>query len=252
MLTSKRKSLILELVQTEGQVVVQELSQRWNVSEDSIRRDLRDLSGQGLLQRVHGGAISSSPATADYSKREELSTEVKVKLGRAACALIQEHQVIGLDGGTTTLQLVRQLPKNLKITVITHSPIIAAELRMHHLIEVILLGGRLFKHSMVTLGADTLNALAKLHVDIFFLGATGIHLENGVTTGDWDEAAIKRAFCARAGEVVLMASPEKIQAASSYVIVPAWQIGTLIVDHKTSKSTIKKFEKAGMTVVLAG
>lgn len=104
--------------------------------------------------------------------------------------MIQEHQAIGLDGGTTTLQLVRQLPRNLKITVVTHSPTIAAELRMHHLIEVILLGGKHFEHSMVTLGAETLDALAKLHVDLFFLGATGIHIQNGVTTGDWDEASI--------------------------------------------------------------
>src|SRR5258708_5032064 len=83
MLSSQRRKLIADLIRSEGQVVVHELSAKWKISEDAIRRDLRELARQGLLQRVHGGAISASPAAGDYAQRQELSTEIKNKLGRS-------------------------------------------------------------------------------------------------------------------------------------------------------------------------
>lgn len=252
MLTTQRKKLILEIVQKQGQVSVRDLTAQWNISEDAIRRDLRELAKQGQLQRVHGGAISASPAIVDYSGRESLSIDTKQKLGKTAATMIQEGQVIGLDGGTTTLQLVRYLPKNLKATIVTHSPVIAAELRFHEHVDVIVLGGKLFKHSMVSIGAETLESLKRIHIDIFFLGATGVHRDAGVTTGDWDDAAVKRAFCTRSAEIVLMASPEKLNAASAYQIIPVSELTTLIVGSETAAESCEGFVEAGVSVVQAG
>src|SRR5690606_27878641 len=110
----------------------------------------------------------------------------------------------------TTGELVRCLPDDLAITVVTHSPGIALALVEHPLIEVILIGGRLFKHSIVTVGAATIEGIERIQADLFFMGVTGIHPEAGLTTGDYEEACIKRAFSGRAAETVVMASPEKI------------------------------------------
>lgn len=251
MITGQRKKLILDMVRANGQVAVQDLSELWSVSEDAIRRDLRELSARGLLQRVHGGAISSSPAVIDYNGRERISTDVKKRLGKAGSSLVQDRQVVAVDGGTTTLELVRHLPSNLHATVVTHSPIIAAELRAHEFVEVILLGGRLFKHSMVATGPEVLEALGRIHFDIFFLGATGIHPETGATTGDWEEASVKRMFCSRAAETVLMASPEKLNAASSFQIVPASEIDALVVDVGNPGTALDTFEQLGITILRA-
>lgn len=248
MLTTQRRKLILERIQGSGQVVVSDLSREWNLSEDAIRRDLRELSRQGLLQRVHGGAISASPAVGNYTARESLSIEVKDQLAKAAAAMIEPGQVIGVDGGTTNLQLIRHLHRDLEATIVTHSPTIASELRHHDSISVILLGGKLFKHSMVNLGPETVEALNRVHLDIFFLGATGVHPDAGITTGDWEEAGVKRIFCARAAEVVLMASPEKLNAASPYIIIPSNEVDVLLVPDSTPATIQESFASKGVSV----
>jgi DeoR/GlpR family transcriptional regulator of sugar metabolism len=153
LLTSQRKQYILETLQREGQVVAKLISQTLGLSEDTIRRDLRELAQDGLLQRVHGGALPISPAIVDFAGRETILTESKALVGRAAAQLIKAGQVIILDGGTTAVQVARHLPRTLEVTIVTHSARVAIELVDHPTAEVILIGGRLFKHSIVSVGA---------------------------------------------------------------------------------------------------
>src|SRR5271154_1382525 len=156
MLTTHRKQRILSILKRHGQVVAKEVSQTMGVSEDTIRRDLREMAQEGLLQRVHGGALPASPAAADFAGRELITTEGKEAIGRAAAQMIQPGQVVILDGGTTARQVARHIPLTLKATVVTHSPTIALELVNHPDIEVILIGGRLFRHSVVAVGASAM------------------------------------------------------------------------------------------------
>ncbi len=101
-----------------------------------------------------------------------------------------------VDGGTTTAAMIGFLPADLSCTVVTHSPGIAVALVDHPRIEVILLGGRVFKHSVVAVGAETLAGMARINADLFFMGVTGVHPRAGFTTGDYEEAGIKRALTA--------------------------------------------------------
>lgn len=121
--------------------------------------------------------------------------------------------------------MIAALPADLACTVVTHSPGIAVALVEHPRIEVILLGGTLFKHSVVTVGTGTLAAMARIHADLFFMGVTGVHPQAGFTTGDYEEAGIKRALAARAAETVVMASAEKLipppRLPSASLILPA-------------------------------
>lgn len=249
MLTSERKELIQRRLREEGRLVAKSFSQQLGVSEDTIRRDLRELAKDGLLQRVHGGALPASPAIADYSAREEIASASKAKLGRAAAKLIKPGQIVFLDGGTTNLQLARHLPLDLHATIITHSPSIAVELARHPLVEVELIGGRLFKHSVVTMGAASAEAISGIRADMFFMGATGVHAEAGVTTGNREEAAIKRLIAQRSAETILIATGDKLGAASPYSIIPMAEIATLVTEEGLPDTVLQAIKAAGPSVL---
>lgn len=249
MLTSERKALIEETLRRDGRLVARTFSQQLGVSEDTIRRDLRELAREGLLQRVHGGALPASPAVADFGSRQQMATSVKAGLGRAAAAMIEPGQLVFLDGGTTNVQLARHLPRQLKATIVTHSPSIAVELADHPLVEVELVGGRLFKHSVVTVGAASAEAISRIRADIFFMGVTGIHTETGLTTGDAEEATIKRLIARQSAETVVLATPEKLGAASPCTILPLSEIGALVVEKGLSADVLRPYEAAGLSII---
>ena len=251
MLTQQRKVHLLEVLKRDGQIVAKALSQELGLSEDTIRRDLRELAAEGRLQRVHGGALPASPAVVDFAHRRRLASDGKAAIGRTAARMVRPGQVVFLDGGTTAVQLARHLPHDLRATVVTHSPSIAVELVDHPKVAVELIGGRLFKHSLVTVGAAAIEAIARVRADTFFMGVTGVHPEIGLTTGDPEEAAVKRALCRCAAETVVLASREKLGAASPYVIVPLADITTLVVELSTDEAIVDRYRNLGMTVVAA-
>ena len=251
MLTTHRKQQILSVLKRQGQVIAKEISQEMGVSEDTIRRDLREMAQLGLLQRVHGGALPASPALADFAGRERIAPDGKVAIGRAAAHMIQPRQVVMLDGGTTARQVARHTALDVQVTIVTHSPTIALELLNHPLVEVILIGGRLFKHSVVAVGAVAIEAIAEVHADTYFMGVTGVHPKTGLTTGDYEEAAVKRALSHAAAETIVLASSEKLNTASPYVVVPLSAISGIITERTAPASLTKPYEKLGISVTRA-
>ena len=251
MLASQRKEYILRVLQEHGQVIAKAVSRELKLSEDTIRRDLRELAAEGRLQRVHGGALPSSPAVVDFAGRQQLAPNAKLAVGRAAAKLIRSGQVVILDGGTTTLQVAAHLPADLRATVVTHSPTIAVALVQHPNIEVVLIGGRLFKHSVVTVGAAAVEAISRIRADIYLMGVTGIHPEIGLTTGDLEEAHIKRALSASAAETHVLLTAEKINAASPYLIAPLSDIDGLVVEGGVAPDVIEPYERMGLSVIKA-
>jgi DeoR/GlpR family transcriptional regulator of sugar metabolism len=250
-LTTQRKKLILNRLESDGQVIAKVLSAELNLSEDTIRRDLRELAQDGRLQRVHGGALPSSPAVADFAGRETLASEAKRAIGRAAAAMIQPGQVVILDGGTTARELARQLPHGLRATMVTHSPTIAVALTSHPGVDVILIGGRLFKHSVVSVGAAAIESIGRIRADIYFMGVTGIHAELGLSTGDFEECHIKRALMSAAAETIVLASPEKLNTASPYIIAGMKEIDGMVVPAGVAKETLAPYEDLGVAITKA-
>jgi DeoR/GlpR family transcriptional regulator of sugar metabolism len=251
MLTTHRKQQILSILKRQGQVIAKDVSEEMGVSEDTIRRDLREMAQQGLLQRVHGGALPASPALADFAGRERIAPDGKVAIGRAAARMLRPGQVVMLDGGTTARQVARHIPLDLQATIVTHSPTIALELLNHPRVEVILIGGRLFKHSVVAVGAVTIEAIAQVHADTYFMGVTGVHPKTGLTTGDYEEAAVKRALSRAAAETIVLASSEKLNTASPYVVVSLSAISGIITERATPASLTRPYEKLGISVTRA-
>jgi DeoR/GlpR family transcriptional regulator of sugar metabolism len=251
MLTEPRKQHILKVLQRDGQVIAKAISEELGLSEDTIRRDLRELAQAGRLQRVHGGALPASPAVADFKGRALLATDEKIAIARVAARMIRPGQVVILDGGTTTQQLARQLPPDLAATIVTHSPTIAVELAAHPTVEVVLIGGRLFKHSVVAVGAPAIEAIGRIRADTYFMGVTGIHPEAGLSTGDLEEAYVKRALSASAADIIVLASSEKLHAASPYVIGPTSDVTELITGRNVPPSATSAFERLGLKVTRA-
>lgn len=251
MLAAQRRELLLERLASQGRLVAKDLALEFGVSEDSVRRDLRELAAAGLCQRVYGGALPSSPAVVDYPARQAVAVSSKSRVAQAAAALIQPGSTVILDGGTTTRAVVRALPRDFSATVITHSPTIATELVEHDDIEVFLVGGRIFKHSMVASGAAAVEAAQSFSADLFLLGVTGVHAEAGLTTGDADEAAMKRALSRRAAETYVLGSAEKIGAASQFTVLPLASVSGVVTDADQSSRAVLDLLAAGVNVIPA-
>lgn len=250
MLAATRKQILLDRLRSDGRIVAKELAAELGLSEDSIRRDLRELDAAGLAVRVYGGALPASPAVADYGVRETVATDSKTRVAQRAVQLIEPGSTVILDGGTTALATVRALDRKRDCTIITHSPTVAAAL-LTHAAEVIILGGRLFKHSAVASGAAAVEAAMTVSADRFLLGVTGVHEDAGLTTGDADEAAMKRALAGRAAETFVLGSAEKIGAASRYRVLDWDAVDGVIVDaeHADGAPTLDALERRGVTVL---
>lgn len=228
MLTSQRKALLLDRLGRDGRLVASDLAADLGISEDTIRRDLRDLAAQGLLVRVHGGALPASPTHRPFQARLAMEAAAKARLGRAGATLIQPGQVVIVDGGTTHLALVAAMPRDFGCTIVTHSPAIAAALEAHSNVEVILIGGRIFRHSMVASGPIAQEAFSRLHADLCFLGVTGLHPQTGATTGDAEEAALKMTMTRVAAETVVLATDDKLLVTSPWLVTPLSGLASVV------------------------
>ncbi|MFB2600280.1 DeoR/GlpR family DNA-binding transcription regulator [Herbiconiux sp. P17] len=230
MLTAERHEWLLAELARDGRLLAKEAAAKLGVTEDSIRRDLRTLAEAGLLQRVYGGALPASPATKAHAERFAVAVDSKQRVARAAVQLLRPGTSLLLDAGTTALEVAKALPHDLPLTVMTPSPIVAIALAEHPLVEIVLIGGTLSRHSMVSSGSLAAEALRRVRADVCFLGVTAVHPETGLTTGSLDDAAIKRAMAAQSAETYVLASAEKIGAASAFPVLDFADVTGLVLD----------------------
>jgi DeoR/GlpR family transcriptional regulator of sugar metabolism len=248
MLTAERRQAILTRLARDGKVVASELVGALGVSEDTVRRDLRELAAGGLVQRVHGGALPPPSATATFAQRLHVAPEAKAHLAEAALPLLEGARVLLLDGGTTALELARRLPDRA-CTVLTNSPPVAAALAAHPTVEVVLIGGRLLKESQVTVGAAAVDALRQVRADACVLGICSLHPELGVTAIDHDEAHVKRAMVDASAEVIALATADKLHTAAPWLVAPVTDVSHLVTD--AGDDLTAGFAAAGVSVVHA-
>jgi DeoR/GlpR family transcriptional regulator of sugar metabolism len=241
--------MIIERLRADGTVVARALAEEWEVSEDTLRRDLRELAGEGRLLRVHGGALPIS-AAGDLDARRTVATAEKQRVAKAAASMVTAGQTVFIDGGTTAQALCLALPDSLRATVITHSPTIAIELVSKPHLEVLLIGGRLYRHSVVATGAIASEQIAGITADMFFLGVSGVHATAGLTTGSAEEAATKRAISKRCAETYVLASSEKIGTASAFRVVGFGEVAGAITDTSDQRA-VRSLRRAGLHVIIA-
>jgi DeoR/GlpR family transcriptional regulator of sugar metabolism len=252
MLNAERRAVILESLKRDGRVVASELSSRFGVSEDTVRRDLRELADEGLLQRVYGGAVPKSPVNPAFSRRMHESISAKSAIGAAAAGFIRDGQVVIIDGGTTPLEVATHLSPDRRVTVVTHSLPVATALAEHPHAHVILLGGSLWKESLVTVGAATVEAYSRLRADLCVLGTASIHPEVGIGVLNNEEAEVKRAMLKGAAEVMLVATGEKLNTSAPFIVGPASLVTRIVTDASVSDEALQPYRDAGVEVVRTG
>jgi DeoR/GlpR family transcriptional regulator of sugar metabolism len=249
MLTAERRQVILTRLERDGKVVASELVDALGVSEDTVRRDLRELASGGLVQRVHGGALLPPPSNVSFAQRLEVAPEAKAHLAEAALPLLEGANVVLLDGGTTALELARRLPADRACTVLTNAPPVAAALAGHPRVDVVLIGGRMLKDSQTTVGAEAIEALRQVRADACVLGICSVDAEVGITTSHHEEAHVKRAMVAASAEVIALATADKLQTASPWVVAPVGDLTHLVTD--ADEDVTAPYAAAGVSVVHA-
>jgi DeoR/GlpR family transcriptional regulator of sugar metabolism len=249
LLAEERRERILDALRREGKVTAASLSRTLDVSDDTIRRDLDSLAQAGLLRRVYGGALRRAPTNADYTARQAEGVAAREAVARATAALIRPGQVAILDGGTTSVAVARHLPRDLEATVVTTSPPVATALAEHRGLDVVTLGGRLYRYAMVNVGTETVAALRRVRADICVLGVLALDAEVGLSVMDYDEAAVKRAMLEAAADIVAPTPASKLGTVAPFVVGPATALTHLVTEAGIAEEMLAPYRALGLTIL---
>lgn len=251
MLAAERRDLLVARLRRDGKLVARDLAQEFGMSEDSVRRDLRELAASGLCQRVYGGALPVSPALGTQASRFAIAPESKRRVAARAAGLITPGITVILGGGTTALEVVAALPPDLDVTIITHSASTAATLANHPRVDVFMLGGRLHKLAVSSSGAAAAEAASSISADLALFPVPGIHPKHGLTCSEPEEAALLRIFINRTADSYVLASIEKLGAVCSYRAFGFTEVAGIITDAPADHPTVRQLREQGATIIQA-
>jgi DeoR/GlpR family transcriptional regulator of sugar metabolism len=254
MLAQERKRLILEILSKSKSVVIEELSKQMEVSEMTIRRDLLALEQAGLLTRTHGGAVNA-PAhfllQPSFGDKEEINHQEKKAIGVAAAHLVKDGDTIGLGCGTTCFQVAKNMDPALRNTVVTNAVNIAMELSNRLNTQLIVTGGLLLPQSFALADPFAEDIFKRIHMDKFFLGATGVSLDVGITTQMLQEASLYRAMAGASQEIIVVADYSKFNLVTLAPILEMNCVTRLVTDLKTPPELLEKVAALGVDVIVA-
>src|SRR5690606_37361846 len=242
MLKEERQAYILRQINLHNRVLSADLSEKLNVSEDTIRRDLNELAETGKVTKVYGGALSKC-YHFPFQENEVYAREAKKIIGVKAAKLIKPGMTVLAGGGTTMLEMARACPKNLQCTFFTISPLVALEMAERSLAEVILIGGRLSTSSNVTTGSQVINQLSEIKVDLCLLGTNSLSIEEGLTDSDWEIIQIKKAMLRCSEKTALLSISEKLNSVQKMKVCGLSNIQYLITDLDPTHEALTKFAK---------
>ncbi|MBV6646062.1 MAG: DeoR/GlpR transcriptional regulator [Cyclobacteriaceae bacterium] len=246
----ERHKLILHEVEVHNRVLLTDLASALKVSPDTIRRDIKELDDLQKLKKVHGGAVSNGYNINGQNTLVDIyAVESKIKIAKKALELIENDSVVLISGGTTNLELIRQLPQKLQATFFTPSLPIAIELLSHPEIEVILIGGRLSKESQIAVGGSALNILSEIKVDICFLGTGYLDPINGLTEFDWEVVQMKKAMINASKKVVSLTISEKLNSRQRYKICEIQAINTLITELDAEDPHLMPYKNQNIEII---
>ena len=251
MLTEQRHQFIRGQLAAQGSVLAGELAARFGVSEDTVRRDLRELARAGECRRVYGGAVAAAPYAGPFSVRGDYAVEAKTRLAKAAVTLLCAKQTLFIDASTTNIAIAKAIPADIELTVATNSIGVATALSGHELVELIVLGGVFNREKGACLGGDTLHAIAQISADLFFLGACGVDATRGVTAFDAAEAEVKRAMTANSAGIAIAATTDKLSTAAPFRVAAPEAISHLIVEKAAPREILAAFEGRCTVIHLA-
>ncbi len=230
MLKEERQEYILNRIGTNNRIYITTLSNELCVSDDTLRRDLAELDKKGLLTKVHGGAIAKSGISIQFSERLNTLTLIKQQMASKLIPLFKEEDVILMDGGTSNLEVARQLPKDMSLTIYTNCFPIANELMNYANLDLIFLGGKVFSTSQVTVGISVYRMLQTIRPDWVIIGVSDIHPQEGLTTSDREEAIIKRTMIEQGIKRVVIADGNKLDTARNFHVASLKEVDYIVTE----------------------
>lgn len=237
-LPDERQAAILQRLSRDGRVLAVALAAEFHTSEDTIRRDLRDLAATGRCRRVYGGALPASPASGPLSRRLDVAPDAKRALGRAAASLVEPGWTVLIDSGSTNLRIAEALPADRDLTVVTNAPAVAAALAGRPRCTLVVLGGRVDPALGAAFGPRTLRDLDGIRADIAFVGSCGLAAGPGLTVFDPEEAEFKRRLVAVSARAAAALSADKLGTAAPFAVCPVAALHHLIVEHGTASAAL--------------
>ena len=246
----ERRKKIVELLNKEGKVKVIELSKVFGISEVTIRNDLSALDEGGLLEKIHGGAISTHKSYYNMSLHDRMKTneDEKRKIAAACASLVSNGDTIMINSGTTTLFVIQELKHIKNLTVVTNSLAIAQEVGHFNNIQVILLGGNFNPQYQFSYGDDTINQLRRYKADKLILSADGVSAEEGITTYHHLEAEVNRQMLARANKTIVVADYSKIGRSSFAYIDSIDNLDVLVTNQNANQDELNLIKGKGVEI----
>lgn len=248
MLKKERQAYILHQVNLHNKVLSSSLCTEINVSEDTIRRDLQELAEEGMIIKVHGGALSPSFNHVYFPTNGVYSQTQKKTIANKAISLISNGMFVLTSGGTTIIEMARMLPPQLKATFISGSIPAILEYMHHPNIEVILIGDKISKNSKITVGSHAIAKIKEVKADICFLGTNAIDLEHGITDNDWEVVQLKQAMIESSKKVVCLSIAEKINSVQPIRVCGLEDIDVVITELSPEDPILKPYIDAGVKV----
>ncbi|MBA8561928.1 DeoR/GlpR transcriptional regulator [Citrobacter freundii] len=238
----QRQALIFQILQENGRVICSELANRLGVSEHTIRRDLHELSKDGVCKKVYGGAVITLPESEDIDVRKSINVAKKSNIAQRCARLVNSGSCIFIDTGSTNLAMAEALPAELALTVVTNSPEIAAVLLKKPLFEVIMLGGVVQRSSGGCVGASAIAQVQDILFDQGFIGGCAMSPESGLTGFDYADCEFKKAVIKQCNEAIVALTAEKIPAVARYVVTESSNIDVIVVEDNISKEYATAFQ----------
>ena len=255
MYAEERQQAMAHLISRRGRLSVVQLADQFEVTTETVRRDLSTLDRMGLVRRVHGGAVPAGSLTVIESgigERDQSNTQAKEAIANAAVSLLPPpDSVVVIDAGSTTARFAAALPRDHRLTVITHAVPVATRLAGLPQIELHLLPGKVRPTTHAAVGAETVAALADLRADVAFIATNGLTVGHGLTTPDSDEAASKRAMIACARKTVVLADSTKLGVETAVRFATLDSLDVLVTDSDVEPADRRALESAGIEVVVA-
>ncbi|MFI9628705.1 DeoR/GlpR family DNA-binding transcription regulator [Streptomyces sp. NPDC052042] len=259
MFAAERRQLILEMVRANGAVSLRELARVVQTSEVTVRRDVRALEAEGLLDRRHGGAVLPGGFTREsgFPQKSHLATAEKTAIADVAAGLVEEGEAIVVGAGTTTQELARRLARVPGLTVVTNSLLVAQALAHANRVEVVMTGGTLRGSNYALVGSGAEQSLQGLRVSRAFLSGSGLTAERGLSTSNMLSASVDRALVQAAAEVVVLADHTKLGSDTMFQTVPTDLITRLVTDeppaHEDRAATeLQALADQGVQIAVAG
>lgn len=250
MLAVERKRLILEMILRDRRVIVGELSERFGVTEETVRRDLQKLEEEGLLHRTHGGAVALQSAQEDlpYPLRQTINLTAKRRIAERAATLVQDGAAVMIDSSSTAFEVLPFLRNHHDLTIITNSvrlPVDPAAAG-HSIVSA---GGELRHQSLTFVGPLAIQALSRFNADIALISCKGMSRSAGIMDASIADAEIKRAFISHARHICLLVDGDKFDGGGLISVAGFDAVTTVITDRKPSDDWIAHFAEIGVRLI---